>query len=165
MSRKTKGDLSIVFLYVALSVIMMNFGYGEYQIHIAGALSLLCLYDKRFIRLFVFASFVADLIGIWLCFDPYGYPDVIIGPLITFISLILMYHCRQIKYRGFLVAPMIMITVRRLLYSIASILLLETSSGFWPPFAFGMVSEFIIVVLLGSLINKDLKRVYERYYV
>lgn len=164
MSKTAKGDLLIVGLYVALTVVLMNFGYGEYQIRLADILIGLCLYDKRFISLLTTASLITGLIGVWLGFDPFGFFDIFLNPLIMFISLTLMYRFRKVKYGYCSPALFIPVIIKGLMLSIVSALLRGSATDLPSVFVYAVLVEFAVVVVLGTLFVNDLKRLYERYY-
>ncbi len=164
MSKTAKGDLLIVGLYVALTVVLMNFGYGEYQVRLADILIGLCLYDQRFISLLTMASLIASLIGICLGFDPIGFFDIFLSPLVMFISLTLMYRFRKIKYGYCSVALFIPVIAKGLILSAVSALLKGSLTDLPSVFVYAVLAEFVVVVVLGTLFVNDLKRLYERYY-
>lgn len=164
MSKTAKGDLLIVGLYVALTVVLMNFGYGEYQVRLADILIGLCLYDQRFISLLTMASLIASLIGICLGFDPFGFFDIFLSPLVMFISLTLMYRFRKIKYGYCSVALFIPVIAKGLILSAVSALLRGSLTDLPSVFVYAVLTEFVVVVVLGTLFVNDLKRLYERYY-
>jgi len=79
-------------LYVAVTGIFAPFGFSNVQIRIADALVILALYTMAAVPGLTVGCFVSNIL--W---SPFGFSDVLIGTLATFIGVYLAYSLRKSK--------------------------------------------------------------------
>ncbi len=80
----------IAALYVALTGLLAPFSFQMVQVRIADALCILALYTFAAVPGMTAGCFVANIL--W---SPFGFPDVLIGSLATFIGVAAAYMLRQ----------------------------------------------------------------------
>lgn len=150
----------IVAIYVCLCLVMGNFSYGPLQIRIAEVLMILCIFDSRFILPLTLGCFLANLLGLLMGLN-YLTLDVIFGSVATFVSGILMYRFRNIKFRNREILSMIIPgIINGIIIGIE--LALYTSNGvnislFMTYFVYIFVGEILSTLFLGLLLYKPLQ--------
>ena len=92
----------IAAVYTALCFVpgLSLIAFGQVQIRIAEALTLLPLLDKRAIAGVTLGCFLANLIGVMLGLNPTGILDTVIGTSATFLAAECTYHFRNIRVAG-----------------------------------------------------------------
>ncbi len=92
----------IAAVYTALCFVpgLSLIAFGQVQIRIAEALTLLPLLDKRAIAGVTLGCFLANLIGVMLGLNPTGILDTVIGTSATFLATLCTYHFRNIRVFG-----------------------------------------------------------------
>lgn len=92
----------IAAVYTALCFVpgLSLIAFGQIQIRIAEALTLLPLLDKRAVWGVTLGCFLANLIGVMLGLNPTGILDTVVGTAATFLAAVCTYRFRNIRVCG-----------------------------------------------------------------
>ena len=151
-------------VYLCLTLVLMNFGFGPIQIRVAEVLCLLCLYKRDFIIPITLGCALSNLIGVLMGMDIIGYLDVVFGTLATFISLELIYKFRNIKlFNKPLLSMMMPVLFNAIIIGAMLAEVMQSGDNFMELFMLNATyvacGEFIAVVILGLLLEKNIKQI------
>ena len=92
----------IAAIYTAICFVpgLSMIAFGQIQVRIAEALTLLPLLDKRAIAGVTLGCFLTNLLGAMLGLNPTGFIDAIVGTLATFLAAVCTYRLRNVKTAG-----------------------------------------------------------------
>lgn len=92
----------IAAIYTALCFVpgLSLIAFGQIQVRIAEALTLLPLIDKRSIWGVTLGCFIANILGVMFGLNPTGIIDSIVGTSATFLAAVCTYRFRNIKTFG-----------------------------------------------------------------
>ena len=92
----------IAAIYTAICFVpgLSMIAFGQIQVRIAEALTLLPLLDKRAIAGVTLGCFLTNLLGAMLGLNPTGFIDAIVGTLATLLAALCTYRFRNIKTAG-----------------------------------------------------------------
>ena len=92
----------IAAIYTALCFVpgLSMIAFGQIQVRIAEALTLLPLIDKKAIWGVTLGCFLANLIGAMTGLNPTDMLDTVIGTSATFLAAVCTWKCRNIKVHG-----------------------------------------------------------------
>ncbi len=90
----------IAAIYTVVSLVLAPFSYGNIQVRIAEALTLLPLIYKPSIYGVTLGCFLTNLIGAAMGVNPTGMLDAIIGTLATFLAAYCTYQLKDRKIKG-----------------------------------------------------------------
>lgn len=88
MTKNTRSIVTtaiVAALYATLTLSLSFISYGPIQFRLSEVMTLLPLFNKKYILGLTLGCFLANLLG------PYGVPDIIFGTIATFISVYLVY--------------------------------------------------------------------------
>ncbi len=91
----------IAAIYTALSLALAPFSFGNIQVRVSEALTVLAIFSPLAIYGLTLGCFITNLLGVILGFNPLGLLDVFVGTLATFIAAVLSYRFRNIRVKGF----------------------------------------------------------------
>ena len=100
----------IAAIYTAICFVhgLSMIAFGQIQVRIAEALTLLPLLDKRAIAGVTLGCFLTNLLGAMLGINPTGFIDAIVGTLATFLAAVCTYRLRNVKTAGIPVLSILM---------------------------------------------------------
>lgn len=98
----------IAAIYTVLTLVLAPVSYGNLQVRISEALTMLPLVYSPGIYGVTLGCFLSNLIGAMTGVNPTGYLDAIIGTLATLLAAICTYQCRNIKIGKYPVLSMAM---------------------------------------------------------
>ncbi len=148
---KTIKDITrlalVAAVYIALTIVIYPYSYGQIQFRLAEVLILLCFYRKDYIYSLVIGCLVANLLS------PLGFLDVIFGTLATLISAILVAYSKKlfvaslypVIFNGIIIGGLIYFTTDNPL----SIYILMLYVG---------IGEFVVVSVVGYILFKLLEK-------
>ncbi len=109
MNTKTLSRIAMIAaVYTALSLALAPLSYGNIQVRIAEALTLLPLLYKPSIWGLTLGCFLTNLIGAMLGVNPTGYMDAIIGTCATLMAALMTYRLKDIRVKGVPVPSILM---------------------------------------------------------
>ena len=101
----------IAAIYTVVSLVLAPFSYGNIQVRIAEALTILPLIYRPSIAGVTLGCFLTNLIGAMMGVNPTGMIDAVVGTAATLFAAILTYQLRDRKIAGipvlFLMMPVI----------------------------------------------------------
>ncbi len=98
----------IAAIYTVVSLVLAPFSYGNIQVRIAEALTLLPLIYKPGIYGVTLGCFLTNLIGAAMGVNPTGMIDAVIGTLATFLAAYCTYMLKDRKVKGVPVLAILM---------------------------------------------------------
>lgn len=87
-------------MYAAVSLALAPLSFGNIQIRLAEALTLLPILFPEAIFGVTLGCFITNLIGAMMGVNILGFADVFIGTLATFLAGILTYKLRNVRWKG-----------------------------------------------------------------
>lgn len=143
----------IAAIYSILSLVLAPFSFGNIQVRVAEALTLLpIIYAPAIIGL-TLGCFITNLIGVFMGANILGFMDVLIGTLATLIAALISYQFRHIKLNKFevlsILSPILinaLIIGAELAFVFAPVFNLQFIALFSLDVAFG---QSIAVILIG----------------
>lgn len=84
---------AVAALYTSLSLLLAPISFGEFQIRLPEALSLLPVFGFDYVIAITLGCFASNFLG-----SSYGLPDIFFGTFSTFLSGVLTYLLRRNKY-------------------------------------------------------------------
>jgi uncharacterized membrane protein len=91
----------IAAIYTALSLALAPFSFGNIQVRVSEALTVLAIFSPLAIFGLSLGCFITNFLGVILGFNPLGLLDVFVGTLATFIAAVLSYRFRDLRIKGF----------------------------------------------------------------
>ena len=98
----------IAAIYTVLSLVLAPFSYGNIQVRIAEALTILPLIYRPSIAGVTLGCFLTNLIGAMMGVNPTGMIDAVVGTAATLFAAILTYQLRDRKIAGIPVPSLLM---------------------------------------------------------
>lgn len=136
----------IAAIYAVLTLMFPALAYGPIQLRFSEVMVLLVFYNRRFIPGLVLGCFLANFASDMLVFD------VIFGTLASYLAFSLIR--RQNKLFIASLFPVLFMFIP----AIGTYLLLDSSTAFIIMLTEFMISEFIVVSLIGVIIFKILEK-------
>lgn len=133
-------------LYVVLTFLVAPFSYGQIQFRISEILTLLCFYNPIYVISITIGAFITNLAS------PLGIIDIVIGSLHSLISCYAMTKVKDIRIASLFPALFSFIIGFEIAYVEAS------KELFIPATLWVMLSEFIIVSIIGLAVFKVLEK-------
>lgn len=136
-TKKFANIAMIAAVYTVLTLALAPISYGNLQVRISEALTLLPLIYAPSIYGVTLGCFLSNLIGAFTGMNPTGYIDAIIGTLATFFAAYCTYKLKDIKVGKYPVLAILMPVI-------------------WNFFFVGAELGFLFMpdnILLGTLIN------------
>ena len=98
----------IAAIYTVVSLVLAPFSYGNIQVRIAEALTILPLIYRPSIAGVTLGCFLTNLIGAMMGVNPTGMIDAVVGTAATLFAAILTYQLRDRKIAGIPVLSLMM---------------------------------------------------------
>lgn len=136
----------VAALYAVLTLLLPVASYGPIQFRFSEILVLLVFYNKRFIPGLVLGCAIANL------FSPMMLFDVVFGTLSSYIAFILMQRAKNLYVA--LIFPVLLVSVP----AIGTWLILASDEVFFVLLMQFMLSEFVMVSIIGVLLFKILEK-------
>lgn len=105
--RKLAFAAMIAALYAALSLALAPLSFGNIQIRIAEALTMLAIFFPEAIVGLTLGCFITNLLGNFMGVNIAGPLDIIVGTSATFIAAMLSYKLRNLRFKGLPIAAAI----------------------------------------------------------
>ena len=106
----------IAAIYTVISLVLAPFSFGNIQVRIAEALTILPLFYKPSIYGVTLGCFLTNLLGAMLGVNPTGLIDVVIGTLATFLAAECTYYLKEKLIHGVPVWSILMPVVFNFLF-------------------------------------------------
>lgn len=90
----------IAAIYATISLVLAPFSFGNIQVRISEALTLLPIIMPVSIVGVTLGCFITNLVGVFMGANILGVLDIFVGTLATYLAAILTYKCRNIKIKG-----------------------------------------------------------------
>ncbi|MGL5977395.1 MAG: QueT transporter family protein [Erysipelotrichaceae bacterium] len=87
-------------LYAAVSIALAPLSFGNVQIRIAEALTLLAIFFPEAIMGLTLGCFLTNLVGNFMGVNIAGPIDIFVGTFATFLAAVLSYRLRHIRYKN-----------------------------------------------------------------
>lgn len=136
----------VAALYAVLTLLLPVASYGPIQFRFSEILVLLVFYNKRFIPGLVLGCAIANL------FSPMMLFDVVFGTLSSYIAFILMQRAKNLYIAS--IFPVLLVSVP----TIGTWLILASDEVFFVLLMQFMLSEFVMVSIIGVLLFKILEK-------
>ena len=136
----------VAALYAVLTLLLPVASYGPIQFRFSEILVLLVFYNKRFIPGLVLGCALANL------FSPMMLFDVIFGTLSSYIAFKLMQRAKNLYIAS--IFPVLLVSVP----AIGTWLILASDEVFFVLLMQFMLSEFVMVSIIGVLLFKILEK-------
>ncbi|MBP2015078.1 QueT transporter family protein [Anaerococcus degeneri] len=136
----------VAALYAVLTLLLPVASYGPIQFRFSEILVLLVFYNKRFIPGLVLGCAIANL------FSPMMLFDVVFGTLSSYIAFILMQRAKNLYIAS--IFPVLLVSVP----AIGTWLILASDEVFFVLLMQFMLSEFVMVSIIGVLLFKILEK-------
>lgn len=137
---------AIAALYAVITLMFPALAYGPIQLRFSEVLVLLVFYNKRFIPGLVLGCFLANFASDMVVFD------VIFGTLASYLAFSL------IKRQNNLFIASLFPVLFMFIPAIGTYILLDSSTAFIIMLFQFMISEFIVVSIIGVIIFKILEK-------
>ena len=134
----------IAALYAVLTLSFPNLSYGVLQFRASEILTLTAFFNKEYIWGLTIGCFIANI------FSPYAALDIVIGTFASFLAAYLMSKSRNIWVASIIPA------ISNILVGVQLYLISASEFGFFLTTSYIMLSEIIIVTLIGVPIFKIL---------
>lgn len=162
MQTKTFTKIAMIAaIYTAVSLLLAPISYGNIQVRIAEALTLLPLIDKKSIYGLTLGCFLTNLIGAMTGVNPTGFLDAIIGTLATFLAAICTYKLKDKTIKGLPIWAMLMPVIFNYIFVGAELAVLlfpdNLAIGFFICGAEVAAGE-LISVIIGWFLLKALRK-------
>lgn len=136
----------VAALYAVLTLLLPVASYGPIQFRFSEILVLLVFYNKRFIPGLVLGCAIANL------FSPMMLFDVVFGTLSSYIAFRLMLKAKNLYVAS--IFPVLLVAVP----AIGTWLILASDEVFFVLLMQFMLSEFVMVSIIGVMIFKILEK-------
>lgn len=136
----------VAALYAVLTLLLPVASYGPIQFRFSEIWVLLVFYNKRFIPGLVLGCAIANL------FSPMMLFDVVFGTLSSYIAFILMQRAKNLYIAS--IFPVLLVS----LPAIGTWLILASDEVFFVLLMQFMLSEFVMVSIIGVLLFKILEK-------
>lgn len=136
----------VASVYVVLTVMLPVLSYGPIQLRLSEILVLLVFYNRRFIPGLVLGCFIANF------FSPLAIFDVIFGSLASILAFYFMIRQNNL-YKASIFPVLSMI-----LPAFATYMVLDNSYSFFIVLLQFMISEFVVVCIIGVTIFKIIEK-------
>lgn len=136
----------VAALYAVLTLLLPVASYGPIQFRFSEILVLLVFYNKRFIPGLVLGCAIANL------FSPMMLFDIVFGTLSSYIAFILMQRAKNLYIAS--IFPVLLVSVP----AIGTWLILASDEVFFVLLMQFMLSEFVMVSIIGVLLFKILEK-------
>ena len=136
----------VAALYAVLTLLLPVASYGPIQFRFSEILVLLVFYNKRFIPGLVLGCAIANL------FSPMMVFDVVFGTLSSYIAFKLMQRAKNLYVAS--IFPVLLVSVP----AIGTWLILASDEVFLVLLMQFMLSEFVMVSIIGAIIFKLLEK-------
>ena len=109
MNTKTFTKVAMIAaIYTVLTLVLAPISYGNMQVRISEALTMLPLIYAPSIYGVTLGCFLSNLIGAMTGVNPTGYIDAIVGTLATFLAAYCTYKTKDIKIKNVPIVSMLM---------------------------------------------------------
>lgn len=137
---------AVAALYAVLTLLLPVASYGPIQFRFSEILVLLVFYNKRFIPGLVLGCAIANMFSPMLLFD------VVFGTLSSYIAFKLMQKAKNLYVAS--IFPVLLVSVP----AIGTYLILANDEVFWILLMQFMLSEFVMVSIIGVILSKILEK-------
>ena len=137
---------AVAALYAVLTLLLPVASYGPIQFRFSEILVLLVFYNKRFIPGLVLGCTIANMFSPMLLFD------VVFGTLSSYIAFKLMQKAENLYVAS--IFPVLLVSVP----AIGTYLILASDEVFWILLMQFMLSEFVMVSIIGVVLFKILEK-------
>ena len=137
---------AVAALYAVLTLLLPVASYGPIQFRFSEILVLLVFYNKRFIPGLVLGCAIANMFSPTLLFD------VVFGTLSSYIAFKLMQKAKNLYVAS--IFPVLLVSVP----AIGTYLILANDEVFWILLMQFMLSEFVMVSIIGVILSKILEK-------
>lgn len=100
-ARRITSAALIAAIYAALSLALAPFSFGQVQVRVSEALTMLCVFSPASIWGVTLGCFITNLIGVLMGANILGVVDVFTGTAATLIAALLTYKLGNIRIKGF----------------------------------------------------------------
>ncbi len=162
MKTKTFTKVAMIAaIYTVLTLVLAPISYGNMQVRISEALTMLPLIYAPSIYGVTLGCFLSNILGAIMGVNPTGYIDAIVGTLATFLAAYCTYKTKDIKIKNIPVLAMLMPVIFNFFFVGAELgymfmpdnfLLGTIINGAW------VALGEIIAVILGYFLTKALDK-------
>ncbi|WP_100065495.1 QueT transporter family protein [Miniphocaeibacter massiliensis] len=139
-----QGVVAALYAVLTMMPLLSNLSYGPLQFRVSEVLTLLAFFNGEYVWGLTIGCFIANMLS------PYGAIDVIIGTLASFIAAFLMSKCKNIW------SASVMPAIANILVGIQLYVISASKEGFFIVTGQIMLSEILVVTILGVAIFKAL---------
>lgn len=136
----------IAAIYAVITYLFLSLSYGPLQFRISEILVLLIFYNKKFLPGLLVGCAIANL-G-----SPLGLPDVILGTFASFLAFLFIP-----KAKNLFIASLFPV-LSMIIPAITTYMLTENTISFSLMTFYFMLSEFIVVSIIGVIVFKLLEK-------
>lgn len=151
----------IAAIYCVVTLVLAPISYGNIQVRIAEALTLLPLIYKPSIWGVTLGCFLSNLIGAMMGVNPTGMIDAVVGTLATLLAALMTYYLRDRKIKGVPVLSILMPVIFNFFFVGMELAVLYFEGNIWLGLLI-MGAEVaigeLISVILGYFLVKVLAR-------
>ena len=154
----------IAALYTALSLVLAPFSFGNIQVRIAEALTLLPIILPSSVWAITLGCFLTNLIGVLTGVNILGILDVIVGTLVTLIAALLTKKLAKYRYNSYpFISTIPPIILNALVIGLELTFVLNPLKNFSLPFFILMfvevfMGQFISIFILGLPLIHQLEK-------
>ena len=134
-------------LYVALTLLVHPYSYGQLQFRISEVLVLLCFYRKDYVYSLILGCFIANILS------PLGILDMVFGTLATAISVILIANSKRLFLSSLYPVIFNGILIGGLIYFLG-----DEPVSLLAVMSYVAIGEFVVVSIIGVIIFKVLEK-------
>lgn len=137
---------AVAAIYMVLTIALSGISYGPLQFRVTEVMTLLPFYNKEYIWGITIGCILANLAS------PFGIIDIIIGSFASFLAAVIMSRMKNIWAASFMPA------ITNILVGIQIAVMSGTAANFFVITGQIMLSQFIIVTIIGVPLFKVLTK-------
>lgn len=160
-NRKIVMYAAIAASYTVISLLLGSLSFGMIQFRVAEVLLVLCLYDKKLILPVTMGCLITNFIGIINGINPLIL-DLFVGTLATFISGVLVYYSRNIRWFNLPILSLLFpVLINGILVGLELCLYFPINPLMMMLYV--AVGEFACVTVLGLFLYKPIGKAIKQY--
>lgn len=137
---------AVAAIYMVLTIALSGISYGPLQFRVTEVMTLLPFYNKEYIWGITIGCILANLAS------PFGIIDIIVGSFASFLAAVIMSRMKNIW------AASLMPAITNILVGVQIAVMSGTGANFFVVTGQIMVSQFIIVTIIGVPLFKVLTK-------
>ncbi len=137
---------AVAAIYMVLTIALSGISYGPLQFRVTEVMTLLPFYNKEYIWGITIGCILANLAS------PFGIIDIIVGSFASFLAAVIMSRMKNIWAASFMPA------ITNILVGIQIAVMSGTAANFFVITGQIMLSQFIIVTIIGVPLFKVLTK-------